>query len=262
MILNLLAANAALVLGLMLSLWLMALRLRDVSFVDAFWAFNIVAVAAAGALLGDGDPGRRMLLAGLCAVWGLRLGVHLLRRWRGHGPDPRYVALLERFQAERGWSFGLAALLLVFLLQAPLLLVVSLPVQLGMLGPDPLGPLGWAGAALALAGVAFEAVADLQLARFRADPANRGRVLDTGLWRYSRHPNYFGDACAWWGLGLVAAESGPGPWGLVGPLLLTWMLMRWSGAPTTEPRLRRSRPGYADYIRRTSPFVPLPPRRD
>ncbi|MGL4543339.1 MAG: DUF1295 domain-containing protein, partial [Polymorphobacter sp.] len=147
-------------------------------------------------------------------------------------------------------------------LQAPLLWIVSLPVQLGQISAEPLaiGTIGWIGAALAVIGILFETIGDAQLVAFKANPANKGLVMDKGLWRYTRHPNYFGDACTWWGLYLIAAETMPGLWALPGPLLLTYLLTKWSGVPTVEGKLTKSRPGYADYVRRTSGFVPMPPK--
>ena len=124
-----------------------------------------------------------------------------------------------------------------------------------------LGPLAWAGILLAVVGIAFESIGDLQLARFRANPHNRGEVLDTGLWRYTRHPNYFGDACVWWGLYLIAAETGwIGAASILGPVVITVLLNKLSGVPTLEGPMRRKRPGYEAYIQRTSSFIPLPPR--
>jgi steroid 5-alpha reductase family enzyme len=203
------------------------------------------------------------LLTGLCAVWGIRLATHLLRRWHQQGPDPRYVAIVGRTQKRKGWSFTKAAALMVFALQAPLLFIVALPVQLGQLDREPrLGPLALIGAALAIIGIAVETVGDLQLSRFKADPDNATAVMDRGLWRYTRHPNYFGDACTWWGLFLIAAETASGRWALPGPILLTWTLARWSGAPLVERKLRRTRPGYEEYIARTPSFVPWFPKRD
>ena len=117
------------------------------------------------------------------------------------------------------------------------------------------------GTAVALIGIGFETIGDWQLNRFRADPANKGKVLDTGLWRYTRHPNYFGDACTWWGIWLIAAETGLAGWiSVIGPLFLTFTLTRWSGKPMLEHGLRKSRPDYVDYVRRTSGFFPLPPK--
>jgi steroid 5-alpha reductase family enzyme len=261
--LTILAVNLAVAVASFLLLWAICLKLRDVTPVDSYWAFGMVVIAVSTFLQTDGSPPRKALLLGLCALWGLRLGGHLLARWRSHGPDRRYQTMLGRAQTERGWSFAKASLLLVFALQAPLQFVVSLPVQLGQIDAQPaeLGPLAWVGAGLALFGIGFETIADLQLLRFRKDPVRRGQVLDTGLWRYTRHPNYFGDACAWWGLYLIAAETSIGLLALPGPLFLTWTLMKWSGAPTLEGRLTKTKPGYADYVARTSGFIPWPPRR-
>jgi steroid 5-alpha reductase family enzyme len=203
---------------------------------------------------------RQYLLVGLSAAWALRLGLHLFVRWRRHGPDRRYVRMMEKAKAERGWGYAQASLRLVFLLQAPLMWMVSLPVQLGQMSDAAVGPLGWAGAGLAVFGIGFEALADAQITRFKADPANRGQVLARGLWRYTRHPNYFGDICAWVGLYLIAAESPVGLWALPGSALLIFLLTRWSGGPSYERRLTRTRPGYDDYQRRTSALIPWPPK--
>ncbi|WP_310498389.1 DUF1295 domain-containing protein, partial [Sandarakinorhabdus sp.] len=162
----------------------------------------------------------------------------------------------------RGWTFSTAALVMVFGLQGPLLWFASLPAQAGLLADHgaALGPLAIAGIAVALAGIVFETVADMQLEAFRANPAKKGQVLDTGLWRYTRHPNYFGDAVTWWGIWLVAMAAGTGGWSVLSPVFLTWTLTRWSGKPILEKSLGKSRPGYADYIARTSGFLPWPPK--
>lgn len=262
-VVSILGLNAGVLATAMIGLWLISLAIRDVSFIDSVWALGMVALAY-GVLLQDGPPTTRdLLLVGLCTVWGLRLGGHLLARWRSHGPDPRYTAMLSAAESERGWGFGKATLLLVFLVQAPFLFIVCLPVQLGQIGGQstPLGLLAMAGAVLSVTGIVFETVGDWQLARFRGDPANRGKVLHTGLWRYTRHPNYFGDACVWWGLYLIAAETPMGIWALPGPILLTTTLVKWSGAALLEGRLRETRPDYADYIETTSGFIPWPPKR-
>jgi steroid 5-alpha reductase family enzyme len=198
----------------------------------------------------------------LCTVWGLRLGIYLIWRWRKQGPDRRYNTMMGKAQSERGWGYAKASLLLVFALQMPLQFVVCLPVQLGQIVPAvALGPLGLVGAALAVVGIVFESLGDWQLVRFKADPANAGKVLDTGLWRYTRHPNYFGDCCVWWGLYLIAAETGLGAWALPGPILITFLLTKWSGMPTVEGRMRRKRPEYEAYVQRTSGFVPMLPKK-
>ena len=188
--------------------------------------------------------------------------MHLFTRWRAAGEDPRYARMLGKAR-ERG-HFARAALTVVFAPQAVLLFVTCLPAQLGVLasGSDRIGPLALTGLALWLLGMGFETVGDWQLARFRADPASRGKVLDTGLWRYTRHPNYFGDACVWWGIWLAAAEAGPiiALASLPGPLFLTFTLTKWSGKPLLEKGLAKTRPGYAEYIKRTSGFIPWPPK--
>jgi steroid 5-alpha reductase family enzyme len=256
----LLVVNAVITVLCFLALWLVSLRLKDVSFIDSWWALGLVVTAWVSFMNAPGSP-HAVALVALCTVWGLRLGLYLLWRWRSHGVDRRYAAILGKAQARRGWSFAWASLVMVFALQAPLQWIVSLPVQLGAMGTVPaLGVLAWCGIALCVAGVLFESIGDWQLVRFRADPANAGKVLDTGLWRYTRHPNYFGDACVWWGLWLIAAEAGFGLWSLPGPVLMTYLLTSLSGVPTVEGHLAKSKTGYADYVRRTSGFIPLPPR--
>jgi steroid 5-alpha reductase family enzyme len=201
-----LATNAAVLVALFVALWLLCLKTRDVTPVDSLWALGMVVMAATSFALTGGDPTRKALLLGLCALWGVRLGGYLLWRWRDHGPDRRYQTMFARAQEAKGWGFATASLLLVFALQAPLLFIVCLPVQLGQIDAAPaVGAIGWFGAGLALIGIAFESIGDAQLVRFRRDPANAGKVMDRGLWRYTRHPNYFGDACTWWGLYLIAA---------------------------------------------------------
>ncbi|QIB65281.1 DUF1295 domain-containing protein [Kineobactrum salinum] len=253
-----LGINLLLIVGCMLLLWLLSIALGDVSFIDSFWAFGMVLVAAVSFVLADGSASRQGILLLLAAAWGLRLGIHLLLRWRREGPDARYLKMLSRAPGNP----HLYSLVKVFLLQAPILWLVSLPVQLGQIDPSPaqLGLLAALGIALALLGLFFETVGDWQLARFKANPSNQGKVMDRGLWRYTRHPNYFGDACVWWGLFLIAAETASGRWSIVSPLFLTFLLVQWSGAALLERRLKRSRPGYEEYIARTSSFIPWPPK--
>lgn len=262
-VVQLLALNAALSAGLFLGLWLINVAIRDPSFIDSWWALGMVVIATTSFLVTGGHDPHRVALTVLCAAWGLRLGLYLLWRWRQHGADRRYSVMMGEAQAERGWGYARASLLLVFALQMPLQFVVSLPVQLGQVSAvGPLGPMAWLGAVLAVVGIFFESVGDWQLVQFKKDPANRGKVLQTGLWRYTRHPNYFGDACVWWGLWLVAAETGlVGAAALPGPILITFLLTRWSGVPTTEESMRRKKPDYEAYVARTSGFIPLPPRR-
>ena len=260
--------NAAVDLVMMLVLCWVAVRIGDVSFIDAVWGAGMVVLATSSWLQTAPAGARAGLLLMMTAVWGLRLGVHLFLRWREHGEDPRYARMLGK--ARNAGRYGSAAFKVVFGPQAVLLFLTSLPAQIGILAsphPAAIGPLAWAGFALWLTGMVFETVGDAQLKAFRANPAMKGKVLDTGLWRYTRHPNYFGDACVWWGIWLVAAEGGQWPlnWvalaSLIGPLFLTFTLTKWSGKPLLEKGLAKSRPGYAAYVARTSGFIPWPPKR-
>lgn len=260
----LVGVNLALAAALFAGLWGVAQLNRDPSFVDAFWAFGVTLMAVSSFFLADGWALREYLITGLTLAWGLRLGSHLFLRWRKEGADRRYEALLARALEKRGWSFARTTALFVFAPQAVLMWITSLPAQLGQVAAEParFGVLAAIGAGLAVFGLIYETVADAQLARFRADPANAGKVMDQGLWAWSRHPNYFGEACVWWGIWLIAAETTPGLFAIAGPLFLTFTLTRWSGAPLLEAGLSRTRPGYADYVRRTSPFIPWPPKKE
>lgn len=263
MLINL-AITLAAVIGLMALCWRISVSIRDVSFIDAIWAYGMVFAVAVAVLLNGGVTGPAgWALLVLVALWGVRLGTHLITRWRRLGRDPRYEKIIGNAMEKQGMSFARAAWFRAFGMQGPLLWGVSLPAQAGLLadngGPLPLW--GIAGAAIALIGIAFESIGDAQLERFRADPASKGKVMDTGLWRYTRHPNYFGDFTAWWGIFIVGIAAGAPWWTVVGPLFLSFTLTRWSGAPLLEHSLKKRRPGYDDYIRRTSGFFPLPPKR-
>ena len=189
----------------------------------------------------------------------MRLGLYLLWRNWGGGEDVRYVAMRNSW----GPRFPLISLVSVYGLQGGMMWLVSLPLLLVACAPAaPLGGLDLAGTVVFAVGLLFESVGDLQLARFRAEAANRGRVMDRGLWRYTRHPNYFGNAVLWWGLFLVALSASPWGWAaILGPALMTFLLLRVSGVPLLERSLRRRKSEYADYVARTSVFVPWPPRR-
>ena len=256
---HLFASALGLCAAAMFALWVASLALRDASIVDVFWGPGFVLVALAAWWLGaGGDPQRRALATGLVALWGLRLGAYLAWRNLGHGEDPRYQAMRRRF----GSRFPLVSLFTVFGLQCLLMWFVSLPVQaVHVSSGGGLGALDFAGAGLALVGLFFETVGDLQLARFRADPSNASRVMDRGLWRYTRHPNYFGDCCVWWGLYAIAAATPLGIWTVLSPIAMTWLLVRVSGVALLERSIGKRRPDYASYVARTSAFVPRPPRR-
>ena len=237
--------------------WVVSLRLHDVSIIDPVWGPAFVVVAVIAALDGDGDASRRWLLLALTLVWGLRLGVHLSRRkLRERDEDRRYAAMREAHPS----NFALWSLGWIFLLQGGLVVIISLPLQVAAGRHSGLNAAIVPGLLLYALGVGFEAVGDEQLRRFKADPANNGQVMDRGLWRYTRHPNYFGDFCVWWGLWLVALQAGATWWTVVAPIVMSVLLVRVSGKGLLEQDIGRRRPGYASYIERTSGFLPLPPR--
>jgi steroid 5-alpha reductase family enzyme len=214
-------------------------------------------VIAVAAFVEAGSGDRAALALALTLLWGLRLGGYLLWRNAGHGEDPRYQAMRRHW----GARFPLVSLVTVFALQGVLMWFVSLPVQVAIAStPTPFGALDALGALLFAIGLGFESVGDLQLARFKADPANAGRVMDRGLWRYTRHPNYFGDCLVWWGLFAIALATPAGVFTVLSPVAMTFLLLRVSGVALLERSIVKRRPEYRDYIERTSAFVPLPPR--
>lgn len=258
--LDLLAANALLVLAIMTVLWLASLRLRDVSIVDPWWSILFLATTARTATSTTLGP-RKVALLALVALWALRLFAHLFRRSLGKSEDPRYAAFRARYGARR---YGWVSFFQVFVLQGALAFVISAPLVYAASRPpdEPFHLLDILGFALFVLGFAFEAVADRQLQRFRDDPQLRGRVLDTGLFAYTRHPNYFGDASVWWGIWLVGGlGSGwiAGAATVIAPLTMTWFLMETTGAKLLEKTMMQ-RPGYPEYAARTSKFLPLPPK--
>ncbi|HET7474459.1 MAG TPA: DUF1295 domain-containing protein [Dermatophilaceae bacterium] len=229
------------------------------SVVDTVWGLGFVLVAAvAYAVSGAGaDRARATVVVLLTALWGVRLATHVALRARGHGEDRRYAELLDQAGGDRTGT----ALRRIYLPQGAVMWFVSLPVQVAMFQPDGLSWLAFVGVAVWAVGVFFEAVGDWQLGRFTADPASQGTVLDTGLWRYTRHPNYFGDACVWWGLWIVAGSAWPGVLTVLSPVLMTWLLAKGTGKPLLEKDIGSRRPGYQDYVERTSGFLPRPPKR-
>jgi steroid 5-alpha reductase family enzyme len=234
-------------------------RIGRVNVVDVAWGIGFVLVAFAAAVLGDGDAGRRWLLFVLVAVWGVRLSVHMHRKSAGKGEDPRYEDLLER----AGGASTATVVLRVFATQGAAQWFVSLPLQVSaVLGPARgVGAVAvWVGVVLWVVGVTFEAVGDRQMLRFTRDSANRGRIMDRGLWAWTRHPNYFGDACVWWGVWLICASVWPGALTAASPVLMTYFLVWATGARLLEKSMA-TRPGYRDYQRRVAFFVPRPPRR-
>lgn len=252
-----LAVNGAVIVAAMLLLWIVATFRRDVSVVDLFWGCGFVLVAWLSALQNAPWSGRVSLLATLTTLWGLRLTWHLARRNHGRPEDPRYAAM----RAAHGPRFWWVSLFTVFLLQGVILWFVALPLQVAAVRDVPRGVsvMDVLGSAMFGIGLLFESVGDWQLARFRADPANRGRVLDRGLWRYTRHPNYFGDCCVWWGLYCISAATGAA-WTIVSPIVMTLLLLKVSGVALLEQTITDRRPDYAAYQARTNAFLPGPPR--
>ena len=233
--------------------WLASLKLRNVSIVDSLWSLMFLLLAVSNAVAADRSGPRTLLVLGLVAVWALRLSIYITWRNRGHGEDRRYQAIRARNEP----GFSLKSLYLVFGLQAVMAWIISLPLHGAILSHAPLRPTDAVGAALWGVGFLFEAGGDWQLARFKADPANQGKVMDRGFWRYTRHPNYFGDFAIWWGFYVIAAGAGAW-WSLLGPLLMSLLLMRVSGVTLLEKDIGERRPQYADYVRRTNAFFPGP----
>jgi steroid 5-alpha reductase family enzyme len=256
---QMLIATAVAVVALMVLTWIISLVLKDASIVDIGWGFGFVVVAWVAFAVGDGYDGRKWLVAILTSAWGLRLTAYLFWRNAGKGEDYRYRAMRKRW----GPRFPLISLLTVFGLQGVLMWLVSMPTQVAQLSgmPDGLNVLDYIGAAVWIVGFLFEAIGDFQLARFKSDPANAGKVMDRGLWKYTRHPNYFGNAVLWWGLFLIALARPENTLVIFGPIIMTILLTRVSGVPLLEASLKRRREGYVEYVSRTSSFIPMPPKK-
>ena len=258
--LSLAALGLAIALGVALPVWVFSIRVRDASLADRIWPLMIAApaLAYAGAHAHVLDARGTWMLA-LLLLWAGRLALHIGRRNWGHGEDRRYQAMRARNEPH----FGLKSLYLVFGLQAVLAWVVGWPLLAAFAHPSPLSWLDVLALLLAGGGVVIEAVADAQLARFLRGPRREDAVMDRGLWAWSRHPNYFGEACVWWGFGLAALSAGGGAaaWCLASPLLMTGLLLKVSGVALLEHDIAERRPAYRSYAARTSAFIPWPPRR-
>jgi steroid 5-alpha reductase family enzyme len=253
--------TAAVALAMVLLLWSISIPLRDVSIIDMAFSSLITVLLVVAYFLAAASGVVPGLILVLVSIWALRMSIYLVHRNWGHGEDPRYTRL--RSWVAPGWPFHWLSLRQVFLLQGLVIWVLTLPQQIAMVtgsGVEP-GVLAAVGLALWCLGFFFETVGDAQLSKFRADPARRGQVLNTGLWRYTRHPNYFGELCQWWGLFVVALEA-PWAWcGFFGPVLYSWLVLNVTGQRTLDKKLAREKPGYADYMRSTSGLIPRPPRQ-
>lgn len=249
----------AAILGMMIALWILSLLLRNSSIVDIFWGTGFVISAWIGfALTPEGALLRKLLLCAMVSLWGLRLSLHILLRNWGKPEDFRYQAWRE----EAGPSWWWRSFFKVFLLQGVLMWIVAAPLVAAQFASRPAELTVWDGAGVVLCAIGFffEAVGDGQLTRFKSDPANKGKLLTTGVWRYTRHPNYFGDAAQWWGFFLLAVAAG-GWWTVFSPIVMTTLLVRVSGVAMLEKTLATTKPGYREYIETTSAFIPRPPRR-
>lgn len=257
---ELLLLNLVVVAGLMLCVWLVSLPLRDVSIVDLVWGSGFVVIGWSTFVATGGPTLQKWIIVTLTSVWGLRLSGYLAWRNLGKPEDFRYRTMRER----HGDSFPVRSLVTVFGLQGVIMWVVSLPVQTGQLSANQarIGIVALVGVALWTVGFVFETVGDFQLARFKSNPDNHGRVMDQGLWRYTRHPNYFGDFLVWWGIYLVSFGQGLAWWSAVGPAVMSVFLLRVSGVTLLESSLRGRKKGYEEYVQRTNAFFPFPPKRN
>lgn len=257
-LLQVFALALPLIVVMMALLWLVSLRLRDASIVDIFWGIGFIAVSIFSFAVTGGTTIRRPLVLALVALWGVRLAGHIFQRNQGKGEDPRYRA----WRDQAGTDFWWISYFKVFLLQGGVMWIVSLPLLVAIAATTPghLTLLDIAGLLLWIGGFLFEAIADWQLARFKRDPANKGKVLQSGLWAYTRHPNYFGESLIWWGFFCLAAATPSGYVTVLSPLLMTWLLLRVSGVAMLERNLRREKPQYEAYIRKTNAFFPGRPR--
>ncbi len=258
--LTLMGINLGVAMAAVFLLWLVSIPLKDVSIIDMFFASILFLISAVSFFIADGVASRKQLLVVLTGVWALRITIHLVKRNWGHGEDVRYTKLRSWVNNDR--AFIWLSLRQVFLLQGIVIWFVSLPVQIAQVydTPQTLGVVAWVGAFVWLTGFLFETVADYQLTRFRADPANKGTVLNSGLWKYSRHPNYFGELCVWWGLFIIACDNPIGILTIIGPILYTHLVINVTGQRTLDKKLARERPGYKEYMETTSGLIPMPPR--
>ncbi|MEJ2127848.1 MAG: DUF1295 domain-containing protein [Woeseiaceae bacterium] len=231
--------------------WLFSVVRRDVSIVDSLWSLFFLLVAAVIAWHAQPLSGRGMLVLALVTVWALRLSIFITARNWGEPEDYRY----QEIRANNEPNFTFKSLYIVFGLQGVLAWIIALPLLPAITSTAPLGIVDGLAAALWLVGFIFEAGGDLQLSSFKKDPNNKGRVLDTGLWRYTRHPNYFGDFCIWWSFYLFAVAAG-GWWSIVSPILMSFLLLKVSGVAMLEKTISDRRPEYTDYILNTNAFFP------
>ncbi len=252
---NLLLLNLVVVLAAMVVLWLASVAARDASIVDPFWGTGFIVVTWVTFVFSPAPASRRMVIALLVTAWGARLSGYLAWRNLGKGEDRRYRQMRDKWKGKFIW----VSLVTVFVLQGVLMWTISLPIQIGMRSEPISVWLTGVGVLIFASGLLFESIGDYQLARFKSNPSNAGQVLDHGLWRYTRHPNYFGDFLVWWGIYVVAGMNGQAWWTVVSPILMSLLLVYVSGVALLEKSLKERSPKYRDYVQRTSAFFPWPP---
>lgn len=239
--------------------WLISLAKEDSGIVDIFWGMGFVLLAGVYYALAEGFAGRKLLVTALVLVWGLRLSIRIfLRNW-GRDEDFRYRAWREEAGAKYWWF----SYFKVFFLQGGILVGVAAPVLIAQFNaaPNDFTVFDFLGVGVWGVGFFFEAIGDWQLDRFKSDPANKGQVMRGGLWAYTRHPNYFGDAMIWWGLFLIALGTSGGFWTIYSPILMTWLLLKVSGVALLEKTMVATKPGYQAYVESTNSFFPWFPRQ-
>lgn len=257
MIKSIIPECAAIVFLYMVIFFLAARRLKDNSIVDIAWGSGFVIVALYTLLRSPAVYARQVLLTLMVAAWGVRLAVYIFFRNRGRGEDERYAA----FRKKWGHRAAVKSFFFIFMFQGILLFIIASPIiRINTSLPSTLHWLDAAGIVLFVFGFLFEATADRQMSRFKIKPENRGKLMTSGLWKYSRHPNYFGEVTLWWGIFLMALPTPYGWVTLISPLIITLLILCFSGVPLLEKKFE-TRPGFADYQARTSKFFPLPPRR-
>jgi steroid 5-alpha reductase family enzyme len=258
-LLHIALGGLALIAVLALLTWIASLVQRDASLVDRMWSLMIAGPALVYAAQAGWTSARAIAVLVLVLAWGVRLSAYITWRNWGHGEDRRYQEI--RARNEPGFAFK--SLYLIFALQMVLAWIVSAPTLAALVGDHEFGALDVAGIAIALVGFLFEAIGDAQMAAFKGDAANKGQVMDRGLWRYTRHPNYFGETCFWWGIWLIALAAGGAAaiWTGLSPALMTVLLLKVSGVALLEKDIVERRPAYRDYVARTNAFIPGPPRR-
>lgn len=254
-----LLTNFISILIFMIAVWLLSLLKQDASIANRFWGIGFVLIAWMTFFLTDGNSERKLLITMLTTIWGARLAIYLFYRYWGREEDKRY----QKWRAGHGDRFWIVSLYTVFGLQGVLVWMISLPLQIGQIASmsDKLTWLNWFGVGLWLRGFLVEAISDWQLHRFKNNPQNSRTIMNSGLWKYTRHPNYFGEAVLWWGMFLIALTTPANGWTIISPILMTGLLLKVSGVSLLEKTILETKPRYREYMQRTNAFIPWFPRK-